>query len=50
MTELHNDYVITGSTYPEKDPGIEVLVDVGAKIKFVHGIVSDNKGKKLLTL
>ncbi|MFX1343995.1 MAG: hypothetical protein ACFFBC_04005 [Promethearchaeota archaeon] len=50
MTELHNDYIITGSTYPGKDPGIEALINVGAKIIFVHGIVSDNKNKKLIKL
>jgi hypothetical protein len=50
MTELHSDYIITGSTYPGKDPGIEALVDVGANLIFVHGIVSDNKGKRLLKL
>ncbi|MFX0081362.1 MAG: hypothetical protein ACFE94_06395 [Candidatus Hodarchaeota archaeon] len=50
MTELHSDYIITGSTYPGKNPGIEALVDVGAKLIFVHGIVSDNKGKTLLKL
>jgi hypothetical protein len=50
MKDIHRDYILTGSTYPGKDPGIEALVNVGANLIFVHGMVSDNKGKKLLKL
>jgi hypothetical protein len=50
MIECHNDYVITGSTYPGPNPKIEALIDIGAKIIFVHGMISDNKGREILTL
>ena len=50
MSEMYNDYVITGSTYPGKDSGINVLVEIGAKLIFVHGMISDNRGGKLLRL
>ncbi len=50
MSEIYSDYVITGSTYPGKNSGIDVLVKVGAKLIFVHGMVSDNKGGSLLRL
>lgn len=50
MVENHKDYVITGSTYPGSDSGIDKLIDVSAKLIFVHGMISDNKGKKLLKL
>jgi hypothetical protein len=50
MCENHRDYVITGSTYPSEDPKINELVDIGAKIIFVHGIISDTKGKALINL
>jgi hypothetical protein len=47
MSETYSDFVITGSTYPGLDPKIEILVEIGAKIIFVHGIISDNKGVNL---
>ena len=50
MSEIYSDYVITGSTYPGKESGINVLVEVGAKLIFVHGMISDNRGGKLLSL
>ncbi|MEE9377967.1 MAG: hypothetical protein V3V33_08020 [Candidatus Lokiarchaeia archaeon] len=50
MSEIYSDYVITGSTYPDKESGINVLVEVGAKLIFVHGMISDNRGGKLLKL
>ncbi len=50
MSESHSDYVITGSTYPGEDPKIEILSKNGAKIIFVHGMVSDDKGTNLLRL
>lgn len=50
MCEKYNDYVITGSTNPDKNSGIDVLVEIGTKLIFVHGMVSDNKGRKLLNL
>jgi hypothetical protein len=50
MKETHEDYVITGSTFPGPDPLIEDLIKIGAKIIFVHGMFSDKKDDKLLTL
>ncbi|MFX1304650.1 MAG: hypothetical protein ACFE9X_14955 [Promethearchaeota archaeon] len=50
MSEMYGDYVITGSTNPEKDPGIKALIEIGAKLIFVHGVISDNKGKELVRL
>ena len=50
MSEIYSDYVITGSTYPSKNSGIDALIKVGAKLIFVHGMISDNKGQKLLRL
>ncbi|MBD3255196.1 MAG: hypothetical protein GF383_08895 [Candidatus Lokiarchaeota archaeon] len=47
MGDTHSDYVITGSTYPGKNSGIDKLVDVGAKLIFVHAFIADNKNKKL---
>ncbi len=50
MVETHSDYVVTGSSYPGRDSGIEALVEIGAKLIFVHGIISDKKGRKLIKL
>ncbi|MFX1410637.1 MAG: hypothetical protein ACFFA6_09805 [Promethearchaeota archaeon] len=50
MAETHNDYIITGSTYPGLDPKIELLIEAGAKLIFVHGMISDTKSKNLLEL
>ena len=50
MVETHDDYVVTGSTYPGREPGIEDLLKVGAKLIFVHGMISDMKGRKLIKL
>ncbi len=50
MNETYKDYVITGSTYPDVDPKTELLVKKGAKIIFVHGIISDKKGINLVRL
>jgi len=50
MSDLYSDYVITGSTYPGKDPGIDALIKIGAKLIFVHGMISDNRGHELLSL
>jgi len=50
MSEIHSDYVIMGSTYPGKDPGIDALIKIGAKLIFVHGMISDKKGLTLLRL
>ncbi|MHA2429674.1 MAG: hypothetical protein ACXACC_01455 [Promethearchaeota archaeon] len=51
MKETHDDYVVTGSTYPGSDPLIEDLIEIEANIIFVHASVSDrmnNNLKKLL--
>jgi pentose-5-phosphate-3-epimerase len=53
MLETHSDYVITGSTLPSfagPDPLIEDLVDVGAKIIFIHASLSDKKETELFKL
>ncbi|NVM36022.1 MAG: hypothetical protein HWN81_10525 [Candidatus Lokiarchaeota archaeon] len=50
MSEIYSDYVITGSTYPSKNSGISLLVEIGAKLIFVHGMISDNRGGILLRL
>jgi hypothetical protein len=50
MKETHNDYVVTGSTLPGPNPNIEDLIDVEAKIIFVHGANSDRKNETLLRL
>lgn len=50
MSEIYNDYVITGSTYPGVDPKIDLLIEKGAKLIFVHGMISDNKDLNLLRL
>lgn len=50
MKETHDDYVVTGSTFPGPDPLIDDLIDIEAKIIFVHGMVSDKKDDKLLKI
>jgi len=50
MVQTYDDYIVTGSTYPGRDPGIEDLIKVGAKLIFIHGMISDNKGQKLIKL
>ncbi|MHA2287998.1 MAG: hypothetical protein ACXABG_04345 [Promethearchaeota archaeon] len=52
MKETHDDYIITGSTLPGNlpDPGIEQLIDLDAKIIFVHASISDKKNEKVLRL
>lgn len=50
MKETHNDYVVTGSTLPGPDLNIEDLIDVEAKIIFVHGAYSDRRDSKLLNI
>jgi len=47
MAETHNDFVITGSTFPGPDPLIKELAELGAKIIFAHGMVSDKVDEKL---
>jgi hypothetical protein len=47
MKETHSDYVITGSTFPGPDPKIDELIDVEAKIIFIHGMVSDKMDDRL---
>ena len=47
MAETHNDFVITGSTFPGPDPLIKELAELGAKIVFAHGMVADKVDEKL---
>ncbi|MHA2039121.1 MAG: hypothetical protein ACW972_01435 [Promethearchaeota archaeon] len=52
MKETHNDYVVTGSTLPGMlpDPGIEQLIDLDAKIIYVHASISDGKSDRVIKL
>jgi len=50
MKETHNDYVVTGSTIPGPNPNLEDLIDIEAKVIFVHGANSDRKDETLLKL
>ncbi|HDZ19451.1 hypothetical protein LCGC14_1011680 [marine sediment metagenome] len=50
MKETYNDYVITGSTLPGPNPGIEELIELEAKIIYVHGSISDSKNERLTKL
>lgn len=50
MSEKYDDYVITGSTYPGKDTRIDSLIEIGAKLIFVHGNISDDRGQELIIL
>ena len=50
MKEIHTDYVIAGSTYTGRKSGINELIEAGARLIFVHGMVSDRKGEKLINL
>ena len=47
MAETHDDFIITGSTFPGPDPLIDVLADLDAKLIFAHGMISDKKDEKL---
>ncbi len=47
MAETHNDFIITGSTFPGPDPLIKELAELGAKIIFAHGMVADKVDEKL---
>jgi len=47
MKETHNDYIITGSTFPGPDPLIKELINLDATIIFVHGMISDRKNYNL---
>ncbi len=52
MKETHDDYVITGSTLPGilPDPGIEQLIDLEAKIIYLHASISDKKSDRVINL
>ncbi|MFX1479482.1 MAG: hypothetical protein ACFFCI_15225 [Promethearchaeota archaeon] len=50
MKETHNDYIVTGSTLPGPNLNLEDLINVEAKIIFVHGAYSDRKNDKLLSI
>ena len=50
MAETHDDFVITGSTFPGPDPFIDELAKLDAKLIFAHGMVSDKKDEKLENL
>ncbi|MFW9866315.1 MAG: hypothetical protein ACFFEN_09490 [Candidatus Thorarchaeota archaeon] len=50
MKETHDDYIVTGSTLPGPNLNLEDLIDVEAKIIFVHGAYSDRKNDKLLSI
>ncbi len=50
MKETHDEYVVTGSTYPGSNPIIEDLIEIEAKLIFVHASVSDRMSKNLKRL
>ncbi|MFX0041538.1 MAG: hypothetical protein ACFE8L_01385 [Candidatus Hodarchaeota archaeon] len=50
MVDTYSDYVITGSTYPGINPKIEALIENGAKLIFVHAIISDRKDNIMIEL
>ena len=50
MKDMHNDFVITGSTFPGPDPKIDELVNLDAKIIFAHGMVSDKQNEQLIDM
>jgi len=50
MAETHDDFIITGSTFPGPDPLIEELANLDAKLIFAHGMISDKKDDKLVKL
>ena len=47
MAETHDDFIITGSTFPGPDPLIKELANLDAKLIFAHGMVSDKKDENL---
>jgi hypothetical protein len=47
FNETPSDFVVTGSTFPGPDPLIDDLIDMNAKIIFIHASVSDQKSEKL---
>ncbi|MFX1325347.1 MAG: hypothetical protein ACFE8N_10335 [Promethearchaeota archaeon] len=49
MKETHDDYIVTGSTLPGilPDPGIDQLIDLEAKIIYVHASISDGKNERV---
>lgn len=50
FSETHDDFVVTGSTFPGPDPMIEELVEMNAQVIFVHASVSDQKNERLSQL
>lgn len=50
FSETHDDFVVTGSTFPGSDPLIDDLVEMNAQIIFVHASVSDQKNERLSRL
>ncbi|MHA1460177.1 MAG: hypothetical protein ACTSO8_01745 [Promethearchaeota archaeon] len=47
MAETHDDFIVTGSTFPGPDPLIDELVELDAKVIFAHGMVSDKTDERL---
>ncbi len=50
MIERYDDYRIIGSTYPGENPKIDALINSGANLIFVHGMISDNRGVNLIKI
>ncbi|TFG23510.1 MAG: hypothetical protein EU533_03120 [Promethearchaeota archaeon] len=50
MKDSYDDFIITGSTAPGPDPMIDELLELDAKIIFAHGMVSDKRDDKLLSM
>jgi hypothetical protein len=50
FSETHDDFVVSGSTFPGPDPLIDDLVEMNAQIIFIHAVVSDQKNERLTRL
>ncbi len=50
MKDTHEDFIITGSTFPGPDPKIDELADLESKIIFAHGMVADKMDDRLINL
>ena len=50
MKDSFDDFIITGSTAPGPNPMIDELLELDAKIIFAHGMVSDKRDDKLLSM
>lgn len=47
MKETHDDFLITASTFPGPYPMVDNLIDIGAKLIFIHASSADKRDRKL---